>query len=86
MLALAARRLLLEADLPLEPGTEMLLNFFLQEPDGDAQRSNVSLACAVTQCLDETKLIHSVRVSKLEDDSRQAIQRFTASRAGVATR
>ena len=70
----------------LEPGAEMLLNFFLQEPGSDTQRSNVSLACAVTQCHDEAKLIYSVRVTKLEDKSRDAIQRYTASCAGGAAR
>ena len=86
VLELTERRLLLEADLSLEPGAEMLLNFFLQEPGSDAQRSNVSLACAVTQCHDEAKLVYSVRITKLEDKSRDAIQRYTASCAGGAAR
>ena len=86
VLELTERRLLLETDLSLEPGTEMLLNFFLQVPDSDAQRSNVSLSCEVTQCRDEAKLIHSVRVTKLADDSRQAIQLYAASCAEGAAR
>jgi hypothetical protein len=86
VLELSERRLLLETDLSLEPGVEVLLNFFLQGPGSDAQRSNVSLACAVTQCHDEAQLVYSARVTKLEDESRNAIQRYAASCAEAAAR
>ena len=82
LLELSERRLLFETDLCLEQATEMHLNFFLQEPESDAQRSNVSLSCVIGQCRDEAKMIYSARVSKIGDDARQAIQRYTASPIG----
>jgi hypothetical protein len=86
VLELSERRLLLEADLSLEPGTNLLLNFFLQEPDGDAQRTNVSLACVVSQCHDEAKQIYSARVTKLAEPARRAIQLYTANSVEGASR
>jgi hypothetical protein len=82
LLELSERRLLFETDLCLEQATEMHLNFFLHDPDSDAQRSNVSLSCVIGQCRDEAKMIYSARVSKIGDDARQAIQRYTASPIG----
>jgi hypothetical protein len=40
----------------------------------------------VTQCHDEAKLVYRARVTKLEDESRNAIQRYAASCAEAAAR
>lgn len=80
LLELDERRLLLETDTAFEAGDELLLNFFLA--DSGTERAKISLTCVVSHCRDENMLRYSARVSRIEDGSKEAVQRFAARIAG----
>jgi hypothetical protein len=85
ILELTERHLAIESDVPLEAGNEVRMNFFLADPDGNAQRVKISLSCVVAQCRDEAKLIYSARISEIPDAAKRALQLWKALGAGVAS-
>ena len=82
ILELSDRYLAFEADVPLETGSELRMNFFLADPAGESQRVKVSMSCIVAQCRDEAKLVYGARVSKLQESAREALQRHAVGGSG----
>jgi hypothetical protein len=78
------RHLLLESDIPLDTGGELLLSFFLS-PAG-AERTKISLTCIISHCRDDKLLRYSARVSKIEQGTKTELQRFAAEATGRTAR
>ena len=78
LLELSDRRLMLEMDVALDPGSELSLNFFLPDAGADTGRTKVSLVCMVAQCRDPEQLHYSARISKISQPSKRAIEKLHA--------
>ena len=63
-------------------GDVLNLNFFLPSPGQESGRTSVGLECLVAQCRDTGKLHYSVRVSKIGEKSKLAIQELQANGSG----
>lgn len=82
ILELTERRVLLEGDVALEMGDVLDLKFFLPTPGQESGRTNVGVECLVAQCRDAEKLHYSVRISKIGEKSKLAIQELRAQASG----
>ena len=82
ILELTERRVLLEGDVALQMGDVLNMNFFLPSPGQESGRTSVSLECLVAQCRDTEKLHFSVRVAKIGEKSKLAIQALQKKSSG----
>jgi CheY-like chemotaxis protein len=73
----------LEGSEPLKVGDTLRLTFFLPRlPDAPpgSGRHKAALPCRVDASIDETRLLYSVRIQRVEEQDREALQSFISTR------